>query len=808
MKQLQRLFAMLSLIILVFSLTACDGKLAEIISAGITSTAVPSTSAAYVGVNVQEVVALLGEAGFKNITEAVVDDLITDALPADGEVEVVEIDGSSAFAQGDVFSRDVAVVVYYHDYATVPMAAESIVGMDCAQAVAALENVGFVNVNAVVSNTVLAEKLPENNTVELIDINGSSSFAQGDRFPKNAAIVIPYHVILLAPAAAGDYKGKNYADVIKDLADVGFVDIQTEVIDDLITGWLKKDGAVETVAIAGNAAFPKGTAFSRNAAIKVTFHTFSGASLKMQATAKRVIDSAKNAAAAVIGGAKNTVSKVSDGVGNLIEKVTAPKTPDAFEALLKGVTTQNIAALVGQLKMNVDFDAMLAELNRIKVQQSRIPGVMNDVRERIAHPEQLLGSTMTKHGELAEHMDVAAHNAERLANGLEPNAIIDDPVLVPRTGPIDYYIDGTAVQSKFYQSPKGTLDAVIKSIEDYPDIGKTGWEVIPKDQFEIFRTIRNHVDGGGKLADLDIEYSGSRMSLATLEKMYEQTQRIDSQTGRSFEDVVKPSRYQYDEVQLGKAEQTITNTEAELDAKINATKSSVIEKSIKNDFIEIGTAAAIGASVGSLVAVGFAIYEKVSAGKSIDNFTSADWKEVGMDALKGGAEGGGAAASTAILCIFGIPAPVAGAIVATIFQTVPLIAQYAQKKLALEDLMKQSLDTCITSSLLAAGAVVGQLVIPVPIVGAIVGSVATAAVVQVVKTYAPTMKELQKQAQAFADNFTKKYNALLTSTTAHLTAAKQTTQATLGMLYDKTKSCVGDAVDFAVVNAKKVVSVG
>lgn len=76
------------------------------------------------------------------------------------------------------------------------------------------------------------------------------------------------------PASAKDYESENYEDVIEKLTNLGFSNIQTEIIYDLITGWLVSDGDVESVSIDGNTKFDKGDVVSADAKVVVTYHTF------------------------------------------------------------------------------------------------------------------------------------------------------------------------------------------------------------------------------------------------------------------------------------------------------------------------------------------------------------------------------------------------------------------------------------------------------------------------------------------------------------------------------------------------------
>lgn len=71
-----------------------------------------------------------------------------------------------------------------------------------------------------------------------------------------------------------DLVGQNYEDVVENLRTNGFTNIQTEKIEDLILGWLTKDGEVESVKIGENSDFVQGDKFPKDASILVSYHTF------------------------------------------------------------------------------------------------------------------------------------------------------------------------------------------------------------------------------------------------------------------------------------------------------------------------------------------------------------------------------------------------------------------------------------------------------------------------------------------------------------------------------------------------------
>ena len=77
-----------------------------------------------------------------------------------------------------------------------------------------------------------------------------------------------------APYTSVSAKDDNFADVIAEFRHAGFTNVQEEPIRDLILGFLTKDGAVESVSIAGNRSFDTTTWYPKDAPVVVKYHTF------------------------------------------------------------------------------------------------------------------------------------------------------------------------------------------------------------------------------------------------------------------------------------------------------------------------------------------------------------------------------------------------------------------------------------------------------------------------------------------------------------------------------------------------------
>ena len=73
-------------------------------------------------------------------------------------------------------------------------------------------------------------------------------------------------------ADAQSYIGKNYEDVIAELSDLGFKNIEQIPIEDIDSNSPLEDGYVENVAIDGDDSFKAGDTFSANAKVTVEYH--------------------------------------------------------------------------------------------------------------------------------------------------------------------------------------------------------------------------------------------------------------------------------------------------------------------------------------------------------------------------------------------------------------------------------------------------------------------------------------------------------------------------------------------------------
>ena len=377
--------------------------------------------------------------------------------------------------------------------------------------------------------------------------------------------------------------------------------------------------------------------------------------------------------------------------------------------------------------------------NVLKIQDLRFADALeqvNKVRDFIGKPENILGSAQTKHGEIAESIEVHIGNAKALLEGKHKFSTFDG---VGRTAPEDYIKDGIDIQSKFYNGLKNTLgkavfdddgffnkkssSGILDHMQKYQNFGRDGsYYEIPKDQFEIMKQISEGIKPDD-LADKTIK--------SILTRIHE----IEEQSGKSITEVVRPGLSNYNEVQQGVVHKTVDGHEKVIVSRHNELKDEAQSKSeerktqiASNHQPSLEEAAKVGL-IGALIAGGFSvalnIYNKHKEGKSLRNFTSSDWNSVGVDFTKGSIQGG-----ITGVTIYGITnytnvgAPAASAFVSATFGVKKLADAYQKGEISQSEFIDEGHLLCLDSGAVALGATAGQVLIPIPIVGALVGTFA------------------------------------------------------------------------------------
>lgn len=76
------------------------------------------------------------------------------------------------------------------------------------------------------------------------------------------------------PSGSSTQKGRDYQTVFNDFEKKGFKNIKAEKLEDLVTGWITKDGEVESVSVDGNKDYSPDVWYRNDIEVIITYHTF------------------------------------------------------------------------------------------------------------------------------------------------------------------------------------------------------------------------------------------------------------------------------------------------------------------------------------------------------------------------------------------------------------------------------------------------------------------------------------------------------------------------------------------------------
>lgn len=344
---------------------------------------------------------------------------------------------------------------------------------------------------------------------------------------------------------------------------------------------------------------------------------------------------------------------------------------------------------------------------------------LNEVYEFIGSPEHILGNAGTKHGEIAEHVDVAFHNARRIMKGASPDATFDH---VGRTAPEDYYVSGKAVQSKYINGSSQSLKEVLKHLNKYKNIGfglDSSYYVIPQDQYKEIQQV--------------LSGNTENLSSKKVNTIKNKVHEIEIQTGKPFDEVVKSGNVDYAGVQQGAVHKTLRNETENLRAEAEHQASQIdtegqaqkdlAQENLKPTWQKAAAAAGISAGISGGFSLAAGIQRKCSAGKHIQDFTIEDWKEIGLDTTAASVEGGISGLSIYWLTEkMSCPSPLAAAGVSLTIGVAELTYEYVTDIISKQDFIAGCQTVGINSILCAVGAWIGGELIPIPILGSVIGS--------------------------------------------------------------------------------------
>lgn len=415
---------------------------------------------------------------------------------------------------------------------------------------------------------------------------------------------------------------------------------------------------------------------------------------------------------------------------------------------------------------------------------------IDKVRAFLSRPQNILGNMMTKHGEIAEQVEVGIRNARQVLAQEVMTASFDG---VGRTDAVDYFIDGMAVQSKFINGIGNNLRHVLGHLDKYPGFTDNGSHyMIPKGTYAAIQTLLN----GGHIEGLKVS---TEDTIRTLVK------QIEKQTGKPFSDAVQSSVVDYPSVQVNVVETTLDNEQQALFNKNEELKDKIIDDH-RPSLQESVQAALVGGTIGGSLSLAAGLYAKYKAGKNVfrGDFTTADWQEVGLDTAKGAAGGAVAAGSVYLMTNYaGMAAPFASAVVSAGKGITSLAEDYSKGDISFDEFVDLGMIVCAESAIVGVSTAAGQALIPIPVLGAVIGSLAGRIVADFTTGQnAKVAQRLIDDMAAFESKLDDKLKIVLAGITAEFDCLNKLTDAAFDLLLNT--SLVDRSVDLAVAYGVKV----
>ena len=222
-----------------------------------------------IGDNYLNVVDKLEDAGFSDVEIC----SVSSGIEASGVVTGITVYGSDTFIQNSYYSTKAEIIVYFSSKDRIDITS-SLSDWDKATVgdmYSRLLGKGFDIKHEEVSNSTINN----NNKIASIIINGVE-YDSGDCFaPKGAEIILRYYgEACRLEDDAEDLVGEDYKKVRRILTNLGFDNIVFKRKDDLVTGWISKDGSVDSITINGKSDFKEGDVYFHSVEIVITVHTF------------------------------------------------------------------------------------------------------------------------------------------------------------------------------------------------------------------------------------------------------------------------------------------------------------------------------------------------------------------------------------------------------------------------------------------------------------------------------------------------------------------------------------------------------
>ena len=430
--------------------------------------------------------------------------------------------------------------------------------------------------------------------------------------------------------------------------------------------------------------------------------------------------------------------------------------------IVKSSQEQAVASWINylnQIRLDRLMEALSKEQENLENAMGTIKETLETISKDIVNNGMGRGGDKGMHGFIAEVAECGIGNARSQIEGEAPiYEWIND------NGPEDLRRGALLIQQKFVNAGNHlSLQAIQKHLEHYPDfVDKGGVYQIPSDHYEKIKELLSISKG-----------QANKMPTSTGEFSLKQWQEVHDffEKGDVSIDSIEPSVLDYKSVQRNTYESTLDAEKQSLQERNQERRDQAYQDS--KPTLEQGLkATALAAVVEGGMTFCIDIVKKRKEGKKFKDFNEDDWKEItgdtGIGFLKGGVRG----SSIYLLTNYtATPAAVASAIVTASFGVAEQAHLYRNGTLDETTFLVNSEMLCMDAAVSALSSFAGQVLIPVPVLGAVVGNAVGTMLYQISKDNLSAREqkliedylveiedlneELQDQYKVFLDELTK-----------------------------------------------------
>ena len=392
------------------------------------------------------------------------------------------------------------------------------------------------------------------------------------------------------------------------------------------------------------------------------------------------------------------------------------------ERIVKSSQEQAVGAWINYLNQ-VRLDRLIEALSKQNINlataMKTIENAFDTIKEDIIIRNR--GGDKGMHGFIAEIAECGIGNARQQIIG--KSAIY---TWINDNGPDDLIRGTEAIQQKFVQAGGHlSLRAVAEHLRHYPEYLADGHKYqIPKDHYDkIMAYLEMPVDVANKLPTSTGEFSLRQWKEV---HAFFEANNIDPSK-------LEPSILEYGDVQQGTIAVTFDKEKEHLQ-EIDQEQRNIAYQESKPTLAEGMKATAVAAAVEGATTFVMAVAQKRRSGKKIKEFDQADWIEIAGDSGKGTIKGGIRGASIYVLTNFtATPAAVASAITTAAFGVAEQAHLFRNGSINEVQFIENSEMLCLDASVSALSSFAGQVLIPVPVIGAVIGNAVGTMIYQIGK---------------------------------------------------------------------------